>query len=140
MQAYQAHKVDARPAFEVAMLAFIQQLTVNPIYANAFFALAPYSTAAVVAELNVVKTHYVTLLAYWFAILPENIARLSLPQDVFKIVVEGVFFLFKKLDYARASAFARKCASSYLLCDIFNIGHTYVGSAAFGSTEMNGLN
>ncbi|MCA4779309.1 TetR/AcrR family transcriptional regulator [Acinetobacter towneri] len=91
LQAYQAHQANAKRAFEVATLAFIQQLTVNPVYATAFFALAPYSTAAVVDELNVVKAHYVSLLAYWFAQLAQNIAALHLTQDVFKIVIEGVF-------------------------------------------------
>lgn len=91
IQTYSDHHTDFRRAFEVSTLAFIQQLTVNKIYASAFFALAPYSTLSVVAELNVVKAHYVSLLVYWFSILPSQIIRPVLPQDVFKIVIEGIF-------------------------------------------------
>ena len=91
IQTYNEHQKDVRWAFEVSTLAFIQQLTVNKIYASAFFALAPYSTLRVVAELNVVKAHYVSLLVYWFSILPSQMIRPVLPPDVFKIVIEGCF-------------------------------------------------
>lgn len=84
-----ANGTDLKARLEDAILAYVQHIPQNAVYANAFFALAPYTTNKILAELNVIKSHYVAGLEYWFNALPAHFKPYPLPTDIFKMLIEG---------------------------------------------------
>ena len=87
-QAYAINE-DHKARLEQAVWAYIHHITQSAVYANAFFALAPYTTAKILAELNVIKAHYVACLEYWFNGLAEHSKPYALPIEVFKMLIDG---------------------------------------------------
>lgn len=87
-QAY-AKGIDHKARLEHAIWAYVHHIPQNAVYANAFFALAPYTTNKILAELNVIKGHYVAGLEYWFNALPAHFKPHSLPVEIFKMLIEG---------------------------------------------------
>lgn len=87
-QAYMGGQ-DHKARLEQAITAYIQHIPQNGVYANAFFALAPYTTPKILAQMNLIKAHYVACLEYWFAGLPEHLKSQHVPHDIFKMLIDG---------------------------------------------------
>lgn len=87
-QAY-ANGQDHKARLEQAIWAYVHHIPKNAVYANAFFALAPYTTTKILAQLNVIKDHYVAGLEYWFNTLPTHFRPYPLPTEIFKMLIEG---------------------------------------------------
>lgn len=89
-EAYSDPKLSVQEKLERSIMAYLEHLMQNTVYANSFFALAPYSTANVLVELRKIKEHYIALLRHWFESQSIETPTLKLPDDVYRILIEGV--------------------------------------------------
>ncbi len=87
--AYIGQGLAAKQRLEQAVWAYLEHIPQNAMYANAFFALSPYTTPKILTELNVVKEHYVACLQYWSQQLPTHLVPRQLPTQIFKMLIEA---------------------------------------------------
>ena len=122
-QAY-ASATDHKARLEQAIWAYLHHIPQNAIYANAFFALAPYTTVKILSELNTIKAHYVAGLVYWFDGLPSHLKAYALPIDVFQMLIDGVI------------SYCRQWISSGFIQDTAQVYH-YICYVIFAGLGLN---